>query len=166
VAARTKEINESAMMNEEMRMLMKTRIKEGERIAKPKKTSAARSEDGPRETQEKRSGITTTGGVWGGRSGPEQEGERERRKKEEERRRGRGRKESEREQYAQRRKHLHLIIDRLSIALPVLSACAYSSESLCGGMFPTVKNPPCRGEEPSGAPSWTASAGGTSAFSI
>lgn len=53
-------------------------------------------------------------------------------------------------------RQLRLIIDRLSIR-------ATLGITLRAGMFPTVENPPCAS---SGASSWTASAGGTSAFSI
>lgn len=74
---------------------------------------------------------------------------------------GRG---NEREQYAWR-KHLRLIIDHLSIR----SLCSqptlrnhYTWRALC---FRPLKTHPVV-EGPSGASSWTASAGGTSAFSI
>lgn len=74
-----------------------------------------------------------------------------------------GGKGNEREQYAWW-KHLRLIIDHLSIRLPMLAA--YPSESLYAARCfrPLKTNPVVEG--PSGASSWTASAGGTSAFSI
>lgn len=72
---------------------------------------------------------------------------------------------NEREQYERtERKHLRLIIDHLSIVPSILGA--YPSESLFGGICsrPLKTHPVV--VEPSGASSWTASAGGTSAFSI
>jgi len=129
-AARIKEINESAMMNEEMRMLMKTmRMKEG---AKKKESRSlrrpalqrGRSKRNAREAKRNNEDEGSAEGAGGEEEEEEEEGTgtRRRARGEEGERSEDEAEESEREQYAHRRKHLHLIIDRLSIALPVLSA--------------------------------------------